>query len=101
MMNVHISLLNNSASELPIRIASEWTFGLLAGDAHDRYYSSPGVEISDKKLNSSGEIKNIRELSLTDEWSGFQISITTKKPCTFWRTPIETVSLSEGGFERV
>jgi len=100
-LSAEIYLTNNSASTLEMRFASEWTFGLLAGDAHDRYYSSDEVEISDKKLNSTGEIKNIRELSLTDQWSGFKISLSSEKPYTFWRTPIETVSLSEGGFERV
>ena len=29
------------------------------------------------------------------------IDITTQKDATIWRTPVETVSLSEAGFERV
>jgi alpha-amylase len=97
----HINMTNDSDTTLPLRFASEWTFGMLAGDAKDRYYESPCVEIKNKKMNSTGEIRDASELSLVDEWTGFSIVFKTEKPCTFWRTSIETVSLSEAGFERV
>ncbi|MFI5264145.1 MAG: alpha-amylase/4-alpha-glucanotransferase domain-containing protein [Candidatus Kapaibacterium sp.] len=100
-ISAHINLTNNSAEDLPFRFASEWTFGMLAGDAEDRYYESEGVEIKNKKMNSTGEIRNSMELALIDEWTGVTIAIGSEKKCTFWRTPIETVSLSEAGFERV
>jgi len=100
-MSVHFTITNKSASILPMRFASEWTFGLLAGDAPDRYYESPDIEIKNPKMNSTGEIKNANELSLVDEWTGMKVGLYTEKLCTFWRTPIETVSLSEEGFERV
>jgi alpha-amylase len=97
----HLAIQNNSDVTIPVKFASEWTFGLLAGDAEDRYYESPGVRIADRKLNSTGIFENAQELSLVDEWSKFKITLKTKRICTFWRTPIETVSLSEEGFERI
>jgi alpha-amylase len=100
-ISVDISLTNDSAAVLPFRFASEWTFGLLAGDAKDRYYESPGIELKNKRLKSTGEIHDASVLALVDEWNGFRIAIEAEKPCSFWRTPIETVSLSEAGFERV
>ncbi len=101
LITAHISITNNSEHILPIRYATEWTFGMLAGDADDRYYESPGVEIRNRKMKSTGEILAATELSLIDEWTGFKLSLHAQKPCTFWRTPIQTVSLSEAGFERV
>jgi alpha-amylase/alpha-mannosidase (GH57 family) len=100
-LKIQFTITNNSGVMLPIRFASEWTFGMLAGDAPDRYYESPGIEIKNPKMNGTGEIENAQELSLIDEWTGFQVSLATEKPCTFWCTPIETISLSEEGFERV
>jgi alpha-amylase len=101
VMEIHFQITNNSNVTLPIRFASEWTFGMLAGDADDRYYESSGLRLKQSKMNSTGEIRSASELSLVDEWTGFKIAVSTEKPCTFWRTPIETVSLSEEGFERV
>lgn len=101
LISAHISITNNSEITLPVRFASEWTFGMLAGDADDRYYESPGLTIRDRKMNSTGEITEATELSLIDEWTGFKLTLESGKPCTFWRTPIQTVSLSEAGFERV
>lgn len=102
-LDIAYTITNNSEETLDMRFASEWTFGLLAGDAHDRYYKSPGIKLSKakKQLRSVGEIKNAKELSLVDEWSGISIDIKTEDAVTFWRAPIETVASSEAGFERV
>jgi alpha-amylase/alpha-mannosidase (GH57 family) len=100
-ISVHLSIINDSDTILPIRYASEWTFGMLAGDADDRYYESTELPIRNRKMNSTGEIINVTNLSLVDEWTGFKITLQAEKECTFWRTPIQTVSLSESGFERV
>lgn len=102
-IEVRYSIKNNSDTALDMRFGSEWTFGLLAGDAHDRYYESPGVKLSKskKQLRSKGEIPNANVLSLVDEWSGIRIDIKTEEAVTFWRAPIETVASSEAGFERV
>jgi alpha-amylase/alpha-mannosidase (GH57 family) len=101
ILSAHIELRNNSNESLSFRYATEWTFGMLAGDADDRYYKSPDTEIKDRKMNSTGSIENATMLSLVDEWTGFRIDLKSEKSCSFWRTPIETVSLSEAGFERV
>jgi alpha-amylase len=36
-----------------------------------------------------------------DEWQKLQATVDVDRPLTLWRFPIETVSLSEAGFERV
>ncbi len=79
----------------------ELNINLLAGDAPDRYYEIPGHQLEDRKLASIGELKNVSEIQLVDEWVGMKVVLKTDRSCNLWRFPVETVSLSESGFERI
>jgi len=79
----------------------EFNINLLAGDAPDRYYRIPGHDLEDRKLASAGECKEVSEIELIDEWMRLRVFLKILPACTLWRFPIETVSLSESGFERV
>ncbi len=100
-ISIHYQLTNLSEANFKTRFASEWTFGLLAGNAHDRYYESTNVAIAKKTLDSVGTTNDARHLALVDAWGGFRIDIETSELCTFLRAPIETIASSEAGFERV
>jgi alpha-amylase len=80
---------------------TEMDFALLAGDAEDRYFVFPGHTLEDSRLRSIGEVQESREVLLKDEWLRLCISINLEKAARVWRHPIETISQSEGGFERV
>ena len=79
----------------------ELNINLLAGDAPDRYYNIPGRYLEDRKLASIGALNDITEVHLVDEWNKLKVILKTDKSCNLWRFPIETVSLSESGFERI
>jgi alpha-amylase len=79
----------------------EFNINLLAGDASDRYYHIPGAQLEDRRLASMGELEDVSEVHLIDEWNRFEVVLKTDKNCGLWRFPIETVSLSESGFERI
>lgn len=79
----------------------EFNINLLAGEAPDRYYEIPGHHLEDRRLASSGEIRGVTKIYLVDEWTGFKLFLGVDRSSTLWRFPIETVSLSESGFERV
>jgi hypothetical protein len=81
--------------------AIEFNINLLAGEASDRYYQITGAPLEDKRLASMGEIEEASEVHLIDEWNGFEVILKTDRSCKLWRFPIETVSLSESGFERI
>ncbi|MEJ2544490.1 MAG: DUF1926 domain-containing protein [Calditrichaceae bacterium] len=85
-------LENHSGEVINTRFGVEFNFGLQAGHADDRYYHINGKKLDDFYLNSTGIIEKSTELSLR---------LKTENDCTFWRFPIETISLSEAGFERV
>jgi alpha-amylase len=79
----------------------EFNINLLAGDAPDRYYDISGYQLEDRRLASIGECVDVSEVRLIDEWDGIEVFLKMDKRCNFWRFPIETVSLSESGFERI
>lgn len=94
-------LTNDERDPCTIRFGVEFQAGLLAGDAHDRYYLLDGRRPEDARLRSSGECAGVRRVELVDEWLGLQTAIEMEQPATVWRCPVETVSLSESGFERL
>jgi alpha-amylase len=79
----------------------EFNINLLAGDAPDRYYDIRGHQLEDRRLASIGELEDVSEIQLVDEWVGMKVVLKMDRSCNLWRFPIETVSLSESGFERI
>lgn len=75
-------------------------YGLLAGDAPDRYYYFDGVALENNRLNSVGEVRSTMA-GLKDEWLKIHARLEATEEARVMRYPIETISLSEGGFERV
>ncbi len=55
----------------------------------------------DHSLSSAGELKDVERIELIDGFSGVNVVIEPKDTVELWRFPVETVSLSESGFERI
>jgi hypothetical protein len=98
---VKYGITNLSTEELNTSFGSEFNFSFLAGNAPDRYYHMPGHTLDKRNLASIGEINNVSTVSLVDEWLKLKLSLVFTQPAILWRAPVETVSQSEGGFERV
>ena len=54
-----------------------------------------------RNLASTGETNNVNQVSLVDEWLKLKLTLVFSRSASLWRAPVETVSQSEGGFERV
>lgn len=123
--------LTNLSTELiaPLWFAPEFNVNLLAGDAPDRFYylpddsSQPELPVAkgrktlgnvamakhvalkptlrSKKLISKEALRDVYGLGLRDEWMGIDYQLAWNKLGNVWRFPIETVSQSEAGFEKV
>ncbi len=91
------SLSMNGPARAPLALGLEMVFNLLAGDAPDRYFQANETR---HRLNFRGEIIS-PNLVLVDEWQRVQISLGGDPPPVWWVVPIETISQSEAGFERV
>ena len=83
------------------RFAVEWNLSLLAGNAPDRYFMSGGVPLEPPHLAGEGETASVSEITAVDEWQRIECRFDLSPPAELWRFPIETISLSESGFERV
>jgi alpha-amylase len=79
------------------RWAVQWNVALTAGDAPGRYYEVPGRP----SLGSRGRIPDRRALEMVDEWLGGAVRLEWSAPGEVAWAPVETVSLSEAGFERI
>jgi alpha-amylase len=91
------SLAVDQASPTPLALGIELVLNLLAPDVPDRYFLAHGVR---HPLEFKGEIDS-PELLLVDEWQGVKISLNAEPSPRWWIVPVETISQSETGFERV
>jgi alpha-amylase len=58
------------------------------------------TKVEEMGLGSTGEVSGVERVAVVDRYSGINVNFDFKKPVNFWRFPLETVSLSESGFER-
>lgn len=80
----------------------EALFCLLAGNAPDRYieWTAEGRTSRDI-LASRGELPHQNRLAVADEWLRLRCEVGFEGAARVWRDALETVSQSEGGYERV
>jgi alpha-amylase len=82
-------------------LAGRWgvqlNLALTAGAAPGRYYRVAGRP----DLASRGRIADSHGLALVDEWVGAEIVLAWPEPAEVAWAPVETVSLSEAGAERI
>ncbi|MEE9224759.1 MAG: alpha-amylase/4-alpha-glucanotransferase domain-containing protein [Bacteroidota bacterium] len=100
-LHVGYRVENQEPKPLDIWFGVEFVCGLLAGDAEDRYYVSNSRRLEDGTLRSRGIIEGAHDISLVDEWMGVEVQLVPQCCNAIWRFPVETVSLSESGFERI
>ncbi|MEK6570547.1 MAG: alpha-amylase/4-alpha-glucanotransferase domain-containing protein, partial [Bacteroidota bacterium] len=101
VLEIEYELENSVPEPLDLWFGVEFSFALSAGDAPDRYYRFEGLSLDDRRLRSVGAVENVRTMWLVDDWLGMEIKLHFGQLTNIWRFPIETVSLSESGFERV
>lgn len=80
----------------------ELNLNMGAGTGMDRaYYSTTGRQLEPANPASVGQETHIREIGLRDETNGLDVHFSWSEAGGLWRFPVETVSRSEAGFERV
>ncbi len=81
-----------------IRVGMELSFNMLSGAGPDRY-----IQIDGGVKHSPGWKGKGRgcEILFADEWRGGYIRVELNKEYDIWQCPIESVNLSERGFEKV
>ena len=82
---------------LVARWGVQFNLALSAGDAPGRYFRVPGRP----SLGSRGRLDGRRALAMVDEWLGCELALRWAGAGEVAWAPVETVSLSESGFERI
>ena len=92
-----LSIKYQGQTSLKAIVGIEMVVNLLAPDATDRY-----IEVAAKRqsLRWSGAAP-ASELKLVDEWQNIRVTLQADDARDYWVAPIETISESEEGFERV
>jgi 4-alpha-glucanotransferase len=79
------------------RWAVQWNLALSAGEAAGRYLTLPGQP----SLASAGRVRGLTEVMLVDDWLGLGARLACSPPAELAWGPVETISVSEAGFERI
>jgi alpha-amylase len=75
----------------------QWNLALTAGEAPGRYLTLPDRP----HLASRGRTTAVSEVALVDEWAGVEARLRWGPAAELAWAPVETVSASEGGYERI
>jgi hypothetical protein len=78
-------------------VGIEAVINFLAPSAPDRYFETHGQRYPLRW----GAATPASELRVVDEWQGISVTLGAPNAQDFWVTPIESVSESEDGFERI
>jgi alpha-amylase len=98
-LNVHYEL-EDLPPDYCLHFAVEINLAAMAGHAADRYYADlDGAKLG--LLSSTLDLLHARGLTLADHWIDLAVALDWSQSAGLWCFPIETVSQSEGGFERV
>ncbi len=92
-----VELSFSGSASVEVEVGLELVLNFLAPNEPDRYFETPEGR---RKLCWGGTIA-ATSLRIVDEWQGVAAQIEASAARHIWVVPIETVSESEEGFERV
>lgn len=98
---INYAIHNLSSVSLRTIFGIEYNINLLAGDAPDRRFWIDGQEIPEARLNARQAAVGVNGFGLRDQFLGLEVRFDASCEALLWRRPIETVSNSEAGFERI
>ncbi|HHX86934.1 MAG TPA: DUF1926 domain-containing protein, partial [Firmicutes bacterium] len=100
-ISVDYTLHNTGPRPITYWFAVEFNLAMMGGYDEQRWFEIPGRELRERHLASAGSEDQVEQVSLHDHRRSFKFTLQFEKAAQLWRAPIETVSLSEGGLERV
>jgi hypothetical protein len=94
-----IELEHRGGPALDVRIGSEWTLTMLGGGGNpSAWWDVDGVRSAH---DSAGTVSGLTEIGQGNDYVGVAVRTFVGEPAEAWWAPVETVSNSESGFERV
>jgi hypothetical protein len=94
-------LHNPSDRPLTVTFGSEFNLNLLGGGGNPTAYRQLiGDAVADGRFDANGA-GTVRRVSVGNHYLALAVTLAVSQPATAWWSSIESVSSSEGGFERV
>jgi hypothetical protein len=99
-LTLRVTVTNRSAmTTIEAILGLEWTLMLLGGGGNPAaWWDVDGTRTSH---DSSGTAMGVRTIAQGNDDVGITVATTVSEPAEAWWAPVETISNSEGGFERV
>lgn len=101
VLDIHIRIHHRGRKTIRGLYACELNFSLLGGHTPHRHYLVDGVKPRRCFLDSSAVERSVRTISLVNRYDSFKVDLIFQRPADAWRYPVETVSMSERGFEKI
>jgi alpha-amylase len=98
-LELTVTLENRSDRGIEGLLGLEWTLTMLGGGGNP----SAWWEVDGRRTahDARGTATDVTEFAQGNDYVGIAVATTVSRPATAWWAPVETVSNSEGGFERV
>jgi len=98
-VNYSLTALDDNIDQ--VRLAVENNFNFQAGHTDNRYFLFDGKQVSGGYLDQTVSRSGCRSVIMRDDWRDLAVGLLVDRPADIWQVPIFTISLSEGGFEKV
>ncbi|MBM4445785.1 MAG: DUF1926 domain-containing protein [Chloroflexi bacterium] len=101
-MDISYRVKNISGSSIQAVFGSEWNVNLLGGGHNEQaYYHIPGVALDDHHLDSWCELMDVEGIALGNRHLDIELELKARPKISLWHFPVESISNSEGGIERI
>jgi hypothetical protein len=101
VISVNYTVVADDGNIDNLRLAIENNFSFQAGHAHDRYTMFNNGRKVGTHLDSIITEPNCRMITVQDDWRKMAVALACDREAEIYQMPIFTISLSEGGFEKV
>ena len=98
-LSLKVTVINRSDRSIEATLGLEWTLMLLGGGGNPAAWWE--VAGSRTAHDSRGTARRVVAFSQGNDYVGVRLDSTISRPADVWWAPVETVSNSEAGFERV
>ena len=98
-LDVTVTIENRSDRELEALLGIEWTLTMLGGGGNPAAWWE--VDGARSAHDSRGRATGVIEFAQGNDDVGIAVRTAVSRPAAAWWAPVETVSNSESGFERV
>ncbi|HEX5590243.1 MAG TPA: alpha-amylase/4-alpha-glucanotransferase domain-containing protein [Candidatus Limnocylindrales bacterium] len=98
-LTVRVTVTNRSDGPIRCRVGQEWAITMLGGGGNPSAWYEVGE--SRRSHDGSGTADGVARIAQGNDWVGVTLESRPSPAADAWWAPIETVSNSEDGFERV